>query len=339
MKEIIWQQVIKSGSKKRFLNLIKSLTSLVIANFSEKKIIFGIPPVLTIEPTAVCNLRCPQCLTGLGKLQRDESFLPFELYKKVIDEIGDELWYLLLYNQGEPFLHPQFIEMVRLAKKKRIYVTTSTNGHFFADETSVKKLIDSGIDSIIVSLDGADAATYSEYRRGGDFAAVVEGIRRLIKARNAMKSKTPYILIQCLITKSTEKQLAEVKKLARSLRVNRVLFKTFQVEDENTAAQFLPENAKWRRYDFAASEGRLLHPKVKGPCHRLWYSTVILSDGRVVPCCFDKNGNFSFGNIQNATLKEIWTSDEYQQFRKAVRKKSESIPICQNCSRAQKVFQ
>ncbi len=339
MKEIIWRQVIRSSSKKRFLNFIKSMASLTIANLSGKNFVFGVPPVLTIEPTAVCNLRCPQCLTGLGKLQRDESFLPFELYKKVIDEIGDKLWYLLLYNQGEPFLHPQFIEMVRLAKKKRIYVTTSTNGHFFADENAVKNVIDSGIDSIIVSLDGADAATYSEYRRGGNFTAVVEGIRRLIEARDAVKSKTPYILVQCLITKNTEKQLAEVKDLARTLRVNRVLFKTFQIEDESTATNFLPENAKWRRYDFAASEGRLLHPKVKGLCHRLWYSAVILSDGRVAPCCFDKNGNFSFGNIQDATLKEIWTSDEYQQFRKAVRKKFDSIPICQNCNRTQKIFQ
>ncbi len=337
MKEIVWSSVVKALSGKRFFNGIKVFSSLLLSRIMKKNILWGVPFVVNIEPTVHCNLRCPQCITGLGKIKRDRASLSFKNYKHFIDEFGEKIWYLLLYNQGEPFLNDHLIDFIKFAKQKRIYVTTSTNGHFLSDTRSTEKLIKSGLDSIFISIDGINQATYEKYRRGGNFQKVIEGIKVLVKCREKLKSKTPKIIIQFLVMKHNEHQIEKIKKLKQKIGADRLLIKTMQLENPIDADIFLPRAKKYNRYRSGKNNIEMKKPKNQ-LCNRLWYSTVILSDGRVVPCCFDKNGKYFFGEISQQTLNEIWKSDEYQKFRNKNRRARQSIDICQNCSQGQKIF-
>lgn len=338
MKEILWNQVIKAASLKRVINAVKVLTSLGLSSVTKRSRSWGVPFIVTIEPTVLCNLRCRQCITGMGKVDRKHRTMNLNLFKNIIEQIGDRLWYLLLFNQGEPFLNPNLVELIEIAKQQRIYVTTSTNGHFLTDEVTVQKLVKSGLDSIIISLDGFDAESYSKYRQGGDFHRVINGIENLVKIRNGLNSKTPKVLIQCLVMKYNENHLSEIRKLAADLKVDHLLFKTFQIESRASAKDFLPDDPKWRRYQ-SNGETIKLKKSLKRRCSRLWYSTVILSDGRIVPCCFDKNGAYGFDAITpKSKIVKIWKSDAYNKFRNRVLQRQESIPICHNCTQNQKIY-
>jgi radical SAM protein with 4Fe4S-binding SPASM domain len=338
MKEIIWSRVLKAVSIKRIINSWKVITSLGLSSITKNCFVWGVPFILTVEPSVLCNLRCPQCVTGMGKVNREKDCLSLNLFKNIIQQLGDRIWHLLLYNQGEPFLNQNLIEFIDIAKQEGIYVTISTNGHYLRDEEFVQKLVNSGLDTIIISLDGADPETYLKYRLGGTFHQVVNGIRNLIEIRNRCNSRTPIVLLQCLVMKHNENRLDQMKQLADRLKVDRLLFKTFQIESKDEGLHFLPENPKWRRYSIN-SENLYIKNFVKRGCSRLWYSTVILSDGSVVPCCFDKTGKYTFGNIVTTTsINEIWKSDAYNEFRNKVLRRRGSIRICQNCSQKQKIY-
>lgn len=338
MKEILWRQVIKAASFERIINAVKVLISLGLSSITKKSYTWGVPFIITVEPTVLCNLHCPQCITGRGEVHRNQSTLDLDLFKNMIEQVGDRIWYLLLFNQGEPFLNPDLIEFIEIAKRKRIYVTTSTNGHFLSNDASAENLVQSGLDAIIISLDGSEPESYARYRQGGNFQQVVNGIENLISTRERLDSNTPKVLAQCLVMKHNENQLGQMKKLAKDLKVDRLLFKTFQIESKENIQDFLPEEPKRRRYP-VSSETITTKKSLNRSCSRLWYSTVILSDGRVVPCCFDKNGAYGCGVIAPENkIEKIWKSDAYNKFRVRVLQRPKSIRICHNCTQNQKVY-
>jgi len=337
MKEIFWQSVLKAASWKRTVNAGRILFSLGCSVIFRKTYVSGVPFILNIEPTVRCNLFCPQCLTGLGLIRRNSDSLSFDLFKQIIDEVSDKLWYVLLYNQGEPFLNDQLIDFIHLAKQKRLYVTTSTNGHFLTDASVVEKLVTSGLDSIFVSLDGTDQSTYERYRVGGDFDRVLSGIKLIVETKKNLKAKTPRIMLQFLVMKHNQHQVTEIKNFKKRLKVDRILIKTVQIADWSRADDFLPSIKKYNRYLDPKNHIDLINKKNK-LCRRLWYSTVVLADGRVVPCCFDKNGRYAFGNLSKQTLLEIWHSDGYRRFRVCSKQNRYSIDLCGNCTAGQKIF-
>ena len=166
----------------------------------------GAPVSVSIEPTNYCNLHCPECPSGTRVLTRERGYIDPEDFRKIIDQLSPELFWLTFYFQGEPYLHPKFHEMVRYAKSKNIYISTSTNGHFLTEENAVQT-IQSGIDRLIISLDGTDQDAYSSYRIGGSFEKVITGIKEIVKQKKNRHSARPYIIIQFLVLKANQHQL------------------------------------------------------------------------------------------------------------------------------------
>ena len=338
MKALINISIIKSLTAKRIFNIIKATSSFFVSNIFKKHILWGKPYILTIEPTNRCNLNCPQCVTGAGKLNRATGRMSFATFQQIIDELSETLCYLVLFNQGEPFLHDELIDFIRYANKKKIYVITSTNGHFLTAPNISEKLVKSGLDSIIISVDGADDKTYNKYRTGGNFDKVIKGVKKLVHYKKLSDKKNPKIFLQFLIMKHNEHQHEKIKFLAKELKVDKVLFKTVQVENYEQAIKFLPENKKWSRYTLNNNKLQLKYP-TNSACSRLWTSSTILCDGTVVPCCFDKNGNYAFGFIKNRQFfEQIWRSEKYVRFRLNILRQRESIDLCTNCTQGQKVF-
>jgi radical SAM protein with 4Fe4S-binding SPASM domain len=316
---------------RRAANLLKTFSSYILSALMNKHFVWGRPSILTIEPTNICNLRCPLCTTGSGDMQRENGKMSLETFKNIIEKMGDDLFFLLLYHQGEPYINKCFLDFVKLAKEKNIYTTTSTNAHYFSDEV-IHATIDSGLDSMIVSLDGVTQEVYEHYRVKGKVDKVLQGTRRFMEIKRERKAKTPLIALQFLVMKHNEHQLEDVKKLAGEIGVDRLLIKNIEVHNTQEAKDWLPANDKYRRYNF---DGQTLNVKnqTRKSCSRVWNSTLINWDGSVVPCCFDKNGSFELGNINSSSsFKDIWRGATYKNFRRDLIENRENIDICRNCN-------
>ena len=337
MKEVYIQQLLRALTPKKFINAATAGISYSASRLTGRPIVWNKPAILTVEPTNRCNLQCPQCYTGSGKINRQFANLPLATYKKIIDELKDSLIYVILFNQGEPYLHPDFLDFVVYAKSKGLYVTTSTNGHFFESKKNIEGTVSSGLDTLVISLDGTDADTYQQYRNGGSFEKVIEGIRNVVEEKKRQRRSSPKILIQFLVMRHNEHQVKDIKKLAKKLGADRVLLKTMQVDSLEDADQFLPIQEHYRRYIIANNKLKMKRRNNR-PCRRLWISTVVNSDGVVVPCCFDKDSSYSFGKTTDSlSFDSIWFSKTYNTFRRKILQKHE-IDICKNCTEGTKIF-
>ena len=171
---------ISKATPKKVINALRILASYYYSRFTKNAVIKGLPISISFEPTTSCNLRCPECPSGLRSFTRPTGMLQEDLFKKTIDELHNTLWYLIFYFQGEPYLNVSFLEMVKYASSKNIYTATSTNAHYLTEENA-KKTIESGLDRLIISIDGTTQETYEQYRVGGQLNKVIEGTKNIIK--------------------------------------------------------------------------------------------------------------------------------------------------------------
>jgi radical SAM protein with 4Fe4S-binding SPASM domain len=259
------------------------------------------------------------------------------LYKKVIDELAPSAWYLILYFQGEPFLHPGFFDLVKHAVRKNIYTATSTNGHYLT-EANAKQIIESGLDRLIISIDGTTQETYESYRIGGILEKVIDGTSRVVAAKKKFKSKTPHIIFQFLVVRQNEHQIEEVKQLAARLGVDEVGFKTAQIYDYENGNPLIPQNSKYSRYKKLKNGKYAVKNSYENHCWKLWHSSVITWDGTVVPCCFDKDSGHKMGSLLEGTFKSIWNNGDYRNFRESVVRSRSEIEMCKNCTEGTAVW-
>ena len=295
------------------------------------------PLVLNFEPTTSCNLRCPECPSGLRSFSRPTGMLEPAFFKKTIDELAETLLYLTFYFQGEPYLNPAFLDMVSYAAKKNIFTFTSTNAHYLNDENA-RRTVESGLDKLIISIDGTTQEVYSQYRIGGDLKKVVEGTQNILKWKKQLKSKTPYVVFQFLVVKPNEHQLTDIKNLSLELGVDELKFKTAQVYDYQQGNPLIPDNVAYSRYKKKADGTYTLKNKLLNQCWRMWSGCVITWDGIVVPCCFDKDAKHQLGHLKSESLQKIWKGKGYQQFRSSLLRSRSEIDICTNCTEGTKVW-
>ena len=304
----------------------------------------GFPYHLTIETGNFCTLHCPLCPTGQGKEGLPKGFLVSADFKKIIDEIGDYLLILELYNWGEPLLNKGFFEMIRYARNKNIIVTTSSNLNVFDDEMC-RELIQSGLNLLMVSLDGASQETVETYQRGNNFAKVVGNIRKIVKEKRRLKSRKPLLQWKFFVTKYTEKEVPEAKRLAEEIGVNYVEFakilcdmsQRFFLDPES---QF--ENIKeWLPYDerYSAYNNTFKRRKkaLKNDCSSLWTRSVMNWDGTIFPCCNVYGKKWGFGNALEKKFATIWNNEDYRSSRKRIANGKISVKrtICCICAQNQ----
>lgn len=293
------------------------------------------PISYSIEPTNHCNLKCPECPSGLGALTRPLGLLNIDDFINWIDQIKDTGFYVQLFFQGEPYINKHLSEMIKYAQQNNVYVSVSTNGHFIS-EANVDEILKSAPDKLIYSVDGLDEASYQKYRVGGTFKKADEGLRLLIQKRNEFKRKKPFVEFQFIVMKQNEHQLDEVKKYCEQAGVDKLVFKTMQISSYENAVKFLTTNTKFRRYKLNDNSFELKN-KIKNHCFALWRTSVITWDGKVVPCCFDKDAEYVLGILNGKSFYDIWKSDQYQKFRKSVLDNRQQNNICTNCTEGLKV--
>lgn len=326
----------KLNLRKAF-NAGRVLSSFYISKWSKRPVQWGVPFNVSIEPTTNCNLGCPECPSGLKNFTRPTGNLQYDFYKRTVDELAGELIYLYFYFQGEPYLHPKFLELVQYAAAKGVYTVTSTNAHFLT-ERKAQKTVQSGLDRILISIDGTTQSVYEQYRVGGKLEKVLEGTRNLVAAKRALKSKTPHIVFQFLVVQPNQHQIDEVKKLAAEIGVDEVKLKTAQVYNYKNGNPLIPTIDKYSRYKKNGNGEYHIKNELLNHCWKLWHSCVITWDGRIVPCCFDKDAQHQLGDLNTKPFREIWQSELYRSFRSRILQSRAQIDICTNCSEGTKVW-
>ena len=323
---------------RRAWNASKVLSSFYMSKWTKKPIQWGYPISISFEPTTSCNLRCPECPSGLRAFTRPTGMLEDHFFEETINQISKDLLYLVFYFQGEPYLNPSFLDMVTYASSKKIYTATSTNAHYLTDKLA-KKTVESGLDRLIISIDGTTQEVYQQYRVGGKLEKVLEGARNIVKWKKELKSKTPFVFFQFLVVRPNQHQLEDIKKLATEIGVDEVRFKTAQVYDyENDPNRLIPTIDRFSRYRKNNKGETEPKNRLKDHCWRLWHATVITWDGLVVPCCFDKDAQHTLGNLKGKPFREVWHDKQYVQFRKNLLQSRKNIDICANCSEGTKVW-
>lgn len=322
---------------RRGWNGLKLFGSFYLSRLTGRPTHHGMPVSVSIEPTTSCNLRCPECPSGLRAFDRPTGMLQMPLYQQMIDQLHRETMYMTLYFQGEPYLHPQFFDLVSYASSKKMYVATSTNAHYLTDEKA-RQTVESGLSRLIISIDGTSQDVYQQYRRGGSLEKVLEGTRNVVKWKKELKSRTPHIIFQFLVVRPNEHQIEDVKRLGREAGVDEVKFKTAQLYNFKHGNELMPKNERYSRYRQLPDGTYEVKNGLDNHCWRMWQGCVITWDGLVVPCCFDKDAQHRLGDMKRIPFRDIWNGSEYRNFREALMMGRDQIDICRNCTEGTKVW-
>jgi radical SAM protein with 4Fe4S-binding SPASM domain len=322
---------------RRLWNASKVTGSYLLSKWTGQNLHRGMPMAVSFEPTTSCNLRCPECPSGLRSFSRPTGMLEPGLFQKVIDEIEKDLLYLIFYFQGEPYLNPAFLDLVKYASSKKIYTATSTNAHYLSDDNA-RKTVESGLDRLIISIDGTTQETYESYRIGGKLEKVIEGAKNIVSWKKKLNSSTPHLIFQFLVVKPNEHQVDDIEKLAKEIGVNEVAFKTAQIYDYENGSDLIPSIEKYSRYKKDADGKWMIKNNLLNHCWKLWHSCVITWDGTVVPCCFDKDAEYKMGDLKQHSFKSVWSNSTYFNFRNSVLRSRSEIEMCKNCTEGTKVW-
>ena len=290
-----------------------------------------------MEPTTACNLGCPECPSGLKKFTRPTGKMAVDQHEQWLTQLSKTVFYITYYFQGEPFLNPKFLELIQAAKRHRMFTATSSNAHFI-DSNNAEAIVASGLDQLIISVDGVTQEVYQQYRVHGDLAKVWVATEAIVEAKRKLKSTTPHVIFQCLAVKPNEHEIPLVFKKAKALGVDEVRIKSAQLYEYKVGNPLMPENESYSRYKRnRKGEFELKHPG-GNHCWRMWSGSVITWDGQVVPCCFDKDASHAMGELTKETFQQVWNNPRYKKFRNAVLSNRQGIDICQNCSEGSKVW-
>jgi len=273
----------------------------------------GLPNEITVELTNYCNLRCIMC--PRNKMKRKVGFMDMKLFKKIIDEAAEFAELIDLDLFGESLLHPKATEMIRYCKQKGLLTLISTN-MTHVDEKKAKDIIESGLDAIILSFDGATKETYEKIRRGSSYEKTLKNVETFLRVKKELKSKTPFTTLQMIYMKDTQKEANEFLKRWSKSSVNVVRLKPFITLDRDKA---------WMSALPSAISNK--------PCIMLWRKLTIYWDGIASPCCNDYDKGFILGDLKKQTIREIWNGKPLVALRKIhLAGKAQEVPLCKGCN-------
>ncbi|MBI5210939.1 MAG: radical SAM protein [Elusimicrobia bacterium] len=292
--------------------------------------IIGRPMNVLIEPTNVCNLRCPVCETGAGLLGRPAGMMTLEQFKCIIDKVSEHTNTLMFYFMGEPFLNKDAYAMIRYAKDRGIpFVATSTNG----DVVDPEKLVDSGIDEVSFQIGGMTQETHGTYRIGSDLARVLRNLRETVRLRDE-RHRPMAIYPGFILMKHNEHEVEIFRKAMAEMGADEAAVIDPLVRTVEQGEKMLPSDTTHWVYAPDAFHQGLLRPRAKPPneCPWICYTLTVHVNGDVVPCCRDTKGEEVVGNILRQDLEEIWNGDRLRAFRDRLHKDQSGIRICRLCS-------
>ncbi|MFQ5559247.1 MAG: radical SAM/SPASM domain-containing protein [Nitrospinota bacterium] len=295
------------------------------------------PIKLTIDPCNFCNLSCRLCPVGTGSKLREQSKMSFETFKKIIDECGKYLYWIDLFDWGEPLLNKDIFKMIRYARKFRAMITVSSNLNVLDDQCA-ENLIRSGLDKIVVSLDGTSQETVEKYQKGSDYTRVIRNMKKLISLRG--DAKHPCIQWNFLVHSYNEHEVQKAGSMAKELGVDYLFTGPLRCSmgEEvllDTRAQFenvkdwIPSKGSYSLYNIEKKEKN----RIKKECNIPWFEAVIHPDGSVSPCCAVWPQRYDYGHMKNSSFGNVWNGRLYKEARKSIFNDTGSEAICALCKK------
>lgn len=315
-------------------NKIKNFLINIYEQKTKKVILKSRPYLLQIEPICGCNLNCPLCPIGNSIMKRKRGLMKYEDYLKIMEKLEDNLISISFWNWGEPLLNKDIFKMISYAKEKKIHTIMNTNGYYISRDSS-KRLIESGLDEIKISIDGASKETYAIYRKNSDFDGVLGNIGFLIKEKNAKRKKFR-VTMQFIVMKHNQHEIERIKKLAKEIGVDFLSMKTVSaMMNQQKIEGFLPDKDEFSRY---YSTDYKIRPKEFKFCSLPWKIIVVNWDGTVTACCMDYDARYKLGNMLCEEIVDVWNGNDYVKFRQAMLKNGEGIKMCKDCDTSQERF-
>ena len=315
------QAFLFNNSFKKFFNLLHVHWDIRRG----KTITNSKPYIFILETTNICNLKCPFCLTGKGiSGGRAVRHMNFDEAKKLIDAVGDYVYLLQLYTWGEPLLNKDNIRIIEYAKKKNIYVMLSTNATAMTRANN-ERLINSGIDYIMVAIDGGSDETYKQYRVGGNYTKVLANVKDMLAQKKDKGSEHPFVEWQFIVFRHNEHEVRSTEKLAYEIGLNKFTPLPAYVEDES----WMPVGDEYKT--------KLLNPERLENCERPWSHLNVRADGGIASCCYEFFKEDDFGDSSKSTFQEIWNNSFFQESRKLIhqfakgQELDDSELICHGC--------
>lgn len=309
------------SSPKRFFNFLK-----LLVHWKKKRISINnaLPFFVMIEPTTRCILECKYCAKHQLGVNKRKTDLELKDFRKIIDEIGEYLYFIFYWNWGEPFLNKDIFDMISYANEKKIFGIISTDG-LILNEKNCNKLIDSRLDYLILSCNAANREEYKNYSGKDLFERFIMNTQTLMKVKKARKSRLPFVNLQFVVSQDNENQIDLMQTLAGELGIDRLTFKKLNIYDKPRINHLAPITSEYKHRKYIKDQDK------ENFCIRAWSSLAINCDGSVVCCCGDVENNFLLGNIKNQSIKDIWNGKEYQALRRRILEDINSIPMCQRC--------
>lgn len=291
------------------------------------------PAQIIIEPHTFCNLSCITCATGQKRLNRPRGKMPWDMFRKLADEIAPRIEGVFWTGMCEPLLYEDNLRYIKYLTKSGLRVYVETNGHFFQNQHFTEQFIRTNVSSVNIAFDGLDQNSLRAFRGpNADYDRLISGIRLLLKTREMLHTKRPTVNLQFIVTRLNENLMDRVKTLKEELRVDTLTFKAVGADpSKQEQAALIPTSPELRRWEKDAQGVWRQKGDITNRCSRMYFCPMILWDGRVVPCCYDFSAEYAFGNAFETSFRQVWFSEAAINFRKQLVRNRSSIPMCTYC--------
>lgn len=285
----------------------------------------AMPPALQIEPTNLCNLKCPLCPTGAGVAGRKRGMMSFDLFRRILDENRNSLVSVILYGWGEPFLNPDLPRMIAECSARGIVTATSTNGHCIRTIDDALAVVDAGLKALVIALDGSTQEIYESYRKGGDVNAVQNCAALIEEAKRLRNSAFPYTNMRMVLMRENQHDLPNIRRIARDLGVNMFSYKSVGCLTTS------PEYGKFETHESALKRFDGKSPSKEVRCPYAFRQPTIYWDGTVVGCEFDCKPMHPWGRIGELSFQEIWNGPKALRMRNGILGHDSRLDFCSAC--------
>jgi radical SAM protein with 4Fe4S-binding SPASM domain len=317
-------------SLRRALNLALCGLGFAFSKVFKFPIVLGLPYSLSIETTNRCNLSCPECPSGIGKLGRPIGDMSITRFNQIVDEVSPFATTILLHFQGEPLLHQNIGTLIAYASSKRLITEMASNATLLSESIS-NDIVSAGLKKLVITIDSPHKSDFGFYRNGGSLSKVVEGIKNVQSAKLIQRSKYPLIVLELLAFKGNVENIDEFVSLAKSLNADTIRIKSAQIVSGNSGFNNIPLNSRYSRYKLTNNGDYILKGNPNTTCSNPWFKHSVTQDGWIVPCCFDKSAHYVLGSINFESIRTIWHSPIYKLFRSRILAHRNQMPICKEC--------
>jgi len=288
---------------------------LLAAYLGRRTRVNALPVEYIVETTAKCNLYCPMCPRETHKQPKED--MADVVFSRLVASAGETAEHMMLIGLGEPLLDPKIYERIEFCDRHRVFTLLSTNGTLL-DATATERLLDTNLEHITLSFDGATKESFEYYRKGARYEKVRDNFVRFARRKHERGSRMQ-VVVQMVRMERNWDEVNDFSRFWKSVPgVDEVRIKADETDLMQPDAAHAPQD--WQH-----------------PCHYLWRGAMYVKhNGDVYPCCQSYNlGGAPVGNIGESLLPEIFNSPEMIRMRSAhTAGRAGEIPVCANCRTA-----